>query len=1285
MLKKASFYFSILILMSIQFNMVQVKSAQAVGAEFVAACNADLCVDTNFDGLNACRNQAMENQAGCLATYPKFEVRAIVYNPYPPEYYPDPHDFVGVCRWVSGAEDCTTYGNTSIFDINETYQVNVTTIETDLARIRAAGFNTIRTTEQVTRSFLEKAKAADLFVIAGYRVYETSINLNVTKYGQYVNTIRPLPTDLEAGGTIKSTAPYSALLMLAIGDGFNEKLYNVQVREPNEEKECYHPIDVQGPTGPEVTALKSWYAIADFMAIQGYNGQSNVRGYRPVMLVDQEIVYNGTNAYDVNNPDYGSLDGTFAGGSHVANQLNAIEVWGLKLRRDARLDDGATFFDYTSSEPALIFHGADAFLTDYPFPDDGDYIPSGQCDGLVGTEYDACVLLSERQQAFYVTTQTGLVHEFFDGGNSIGSVVHEYVDQFWSGKTSLNHPSDPGAATQESSGSCSEVFQPSMDAPDGFYNNEYFGFYQQDGTPRAVVTAYAENLNCLDQVPSQFYAGPENLRDCSVIVDGSTDPAAPTCCSRPTVFTDSRFPGNPALPTGDVCISECCPLDSYYVGPEITAPGGVSTDDGSASCDGVTFGCCDDAGLVITTQGNCQASCCPMPGDPEDFDKSIPTCDGVGSGCCRNLFEIYYEDEGIPGVVEGCQNLCCDTASPLKYYVGWQNGQGCSARGDITELGICCTDTDKFADPDVASCVKGCCPAEKYYAGEENTALCSASDPDAWGCCDDQANWKYDSRWGFCVPQDGGCCAVDEFFSGPQNSQSCHSGDATEYGCCEDPGKLVDRNYFDDYGCISGCCADTLNYAGPEIPGTADNGTKSCDGTFACCSNPNDVSLGGVCSPTCCPNPGDVLVEACAGSPVQGCCPEPTDCYNQDDAHPEYTGCQTMSCPEPDDNPTWRYYRGPQRGSTCTGNGRDEDFANCCSLGDDDYNDSRYPTYCMPFCCPQMTDDPDEIYYLGFESSSQSGGDPRCFGRSDESVCCDSQSKKVDYRYKDTLGCISGCCPLGDNYIGPENSHPTDGTWACCDDPSDVVQDGNCQDYFCHAGQKYVGPQSQNYQGDGTSACCPGNPPQGERWYVFDGHCQLEACPGEYYTGPGWHNCDGTWSCCPQYSQRSREGICAPRCGYDGGGCFLENTPVVMADGTQKPIQHIEVGDMVLSFDEESGQMQPDKVVHVFDHEQEEEFLIINDTLRVTPVHRVLSQGEWVSIGTLSVGDQLTGKSGKKIPIEKIEHVMEKVSIYNFEVNPSHTYTVGMGDDEIIVHNRKVIQSLDLFGQGDPP
>jgi len=161
-----------------------------------------------------------------------------------------------------------------------------------------------------------------------------------------------------------------------------------------------------------------------------------------------------------------------------------------------------------------------------------------------------------------------------------------------------------------------------------------------------------------------------------------------------------------------------------------------------------------------------------------------------------------------------------------------------------------------------------------------------------------------------------------------------------------------------------------------------------------------------------------------------------------------------------------------------------------------------------------------------------------------------------------------------------------------------------------------------------------------------------------------------------QYSYVCSDGTVLPgtcSCGDSGGspgggsGCFLAGASITMADGSTKPIEEIQAGDMILAYDEASKQMKADRVKVVHPPVERDFYLVINGTMKLTPNHRVLSKGEWVEIGQLAVGDTLTAPDGKPVPIEKIEKVDGKVMVYNFAVNPYETYVA----NGVIVHNRK--------------
>ena len=85
--------------------------------------------------------------------------------------------------------------------------------------------------------------------------------------------------------------------------------------------------------------------------------------------------------------------------------------------------------------------------------------------------------------------------------------------------------------------------------------------------------------------------------------------------------------------------------------------------------------------------------------------------------------------------------------------------------------------------------------------------------------------------------------------------------------------------------------------------------------------------------------------------------------------------------------------------------------------------------------------------------------------------------------------------------------------------------------------------------------------------------------------------------------------------GGGGGGCFGQGTPVRMADGSVKPIERVEPGELVVSYDPRTGAMVAARVVARLVHGPETSnagFIVRdtpNGTLRVTPNHPLMIDG----------------------------------------------------------------------------
>ncbi len=137
--------------------------------------------------------------------------------------------------------------------------------------------------------------------------------------------------------------------------------------------------------------------------------------------------------------------------------------------------------------------------------------------------------------------------------------------------------------------------------------------------------------------------------------------------------------------------------------------------------------------------------------------------------------------------------------------------------------------------------------------------------------------------------------------------------------------------------------------------------------------------------------------------------------------------------------------------------------------------------------------------------------------------------------------------------------------------------------------------------------------------------------------------------------------------GAEGGGCFVAGTLILMADGTQKPIEEIKVGDKIKTF---AGPLDrrlvTAEVEKTFSHTVTK-YLVINDRLYVTPEHRMLVNGGWQMIGEAEVGDTLVDASGSAIVITSIDRKQALTPVFNFTVRDYHTYIA----NGVYVHNDK--------------
>lgn len=137
--------------------------------------------------------------------------------------------------------------------------------------------------------------------------------------------------------------------------------------------------------------------------------------------------------------------------------------------------------------------------------------------------------------------------------------------------------------------------------------------------------------------------------------------------------------------------------------------------------------------------------------------------------------------------------------------------------------------------------------------------------------------------------------------------------------------------------------------------------------------------------------------------------------------------------------------------------------------------------------------------------------------------------------------------------------------------------------------------------------------------------------------------------------------------------CFTAGT-TVLTDSGDKPIEAIEVGDMVLAKNQDTGEVAYKLVDQLYRKEIDVSWIISigDEKLTTTDLHPFWVNGKgWVLTKDLVVGDLLESDDGSLIAIKRIDVKEEHQQVYNISVRDFHTYFVSnLG---IFTHNTSCI------------
>ncbi|MBR2138163.1 MAG: hypothetical protein IKC22_07500 [Bacilli bacterium] len=133
--------------------------------------------------------------------------------------------------------------------------------------------------------------------------------------------------------------------------------------------------------------------------------------------------------------------------------------------------------------------------------------------------------------------------------------------------------------------------------------------------------------------------------------------------------------------------------------------------------------------------------------------------------------------------------------------------------------------------------------------------------------------------------------------------------------------------------------------------------------------------------------------------------------------------------------------------------------------------------------------------------------------------------------------------------------------------------------------------------------------------------------------------------------------------------CFVAGTLVMTKQGL-KAIEEIQVGDQVLSYNDNLEIFEYKDVIEVYNNEATELCHIHTEAEEIvcTPNHSILTADGWKVASELTSKDSIKTSIGfVQVKSIEIEQLKEKINVYNFNVLGYHTYVVG--DGLLVVHN----------------
>ncbi|WP_254705842.1 polymorphic toxin-type HINT domain-containing protein [Streptomyces vilmorinianum] len=141
---------------------------------------------------------------------------------------------------------------------------------------------------------------------------------------------------------------------------------------------------------------------------------------------------------------------------------------------------------------------------------------------------------------------------------------------------------------------------------------------------------------------------------------------------------------------------------------------------------------------------------------------------------------------------------------------------------------------------------------------------------------------------------------------------------------------------------------------------------------------------------------------------------------------------------------------------------------------------------------------------------------------------------------------------------------------------------------------------------------------------------------------------------------------------------FVAGTKVLMADGSIKPIEDLQVGDEVIATDPETGETTAKTVTATILTEDDKSYVDLTvstedgaEIIATTDHHPFWSESDqaWLDAGELKPGMTLRTDTGATVTVAAARSYAARQDTYNLTVADLHTYYVLAGQTPVLVHN----------------